>query len=141
VARGMTSRSDEELRNMGRRRTVGILAGGGVFLLNEAARAQFGFKFGSSSDEDDGPSAPGIDLNYVFSGLKNLFSSLTMGETEEIHIGETLYPRFIDSMGGAYRNRRSQTSLRNFAEDVFKTSGREALPWEVTILNNNTVNA
>jgi len=124
-----------------RRRVLELLAGGAAFLSANSAVAQFGFSFGKSSDDDSGPSLPGINLNNLFSGAKSLFDSMTLGEEDEIKIGESLYPRFIDRMGGAYRNRRLQTSIRNFAEDLFKTSGRSALQWEITLLNDNTVNA
>ncbi len=124
-----------------RRRALALLGGGVGSLTAKAALAQFGFNFGSSSGEDSGSSLPGINLNNLFSGVKSLFEGLTMGEADEIHIGETLYPRFIDKLGGAYRNRRLQTSLRGFGEDLFKTSERGALPWEITLINDNTVNA
>lgn len=124
-----------------RRRLLALIGGGATMLTANTALAQFGFKFGSSSSEDSGSSMPGLNLNNLFSGVKSLFDGLTMGEEDEIRIGETLYPRFIDKLGGAYRNRRLQTSLRNFSEELFKTSDRSALPWEVTLLNDNTVNA
>jgi predicted Zn-dependent protease len=124
-----------------RRHLLVLLAGGATMVTAKAAMAQFGFNFGSSSDSGSGSSLPGINLNNLFSGVKSLFDGLTMGEADEIRIGETLYPRFIDRMGGAYRNRRLQTSLRNFAEGMFKTTARPQLPWEVTLLNDNTVNA
>lgn len=123
-----------------RRHVVGGLGGLLAALLGKSAAAQFSFPFGSS-DKDSGLSIGGINLNNVFSGVKSLFESLSLGEADEIRIGESLYPRFIDQMGGPYRNGRLQLSLRNFAEDLFKTSERAKLPWEVTLLNDNTVNA
>lgn len=124
-----------------RRRVLALLGGGVGALTAKSSLAQFGFSFGSSSSEDSGSSLPGINLNNLFSGVKSLFDGLTMDEADEIRIGETLYPRFIDKLGGAYRNRRLQMSLRGFGEDLFKTSERSALPWEITLINDNTVNA
>ena len=122
-----------------RRRVVRGLASAAATAIASPAIAQFSFSFGNSSQ--DGPAAPGIDLGRVFSGLTALFEGLTLGEEDEIRLGNTLYPRFIDRMGGAYRNRRAQTELRNFSEDMLATTGRPNLEWEVTLLNNNTVNA
>lgn len=139
----MSTNESKDLKHnlAARRRLLGMLAGGASMLSANAALAQFGFKFGGSSDEGSGSSLPGINLNNLFSGVKSLFDSMTMGEADEIRIGETLYPRFIDRMGGVYRNRRLQVSLRNFAEDMFKVTERSNLEWEITLLNDNTVNA
>jgi predicted Zn-dependent protease len=115
------------------------LASAAATTIASPAIAQFSFGFGNS--DQDGPAAPGIDLGRVFTGLTSLFEGLTLGEEDEIRLGNALYPRFIDRMGGAYRNRRAQTELRNFSEDILATTGRPNLQWEVTLLNNNTVNA
>ena len=122
-----------------RRRVVRGLASAAVTTVASPAIAQFSFGFGGSSSDE--PTMPGIDLGRVITGITSLFESLTLGEEDEIRLGNTLYPRFIDRMGGAYRNRRAQTELRDFSEDLLSTSGRPKLPWEVTLLNNNTVNA
>lgn len=125
--------------NHTRRRIIAGAGGMTLSLIASSAAAQFGgFNFGSS---DSGPSLGGLNLDNLFSGVKSLFDSISMGEEEEIRIGETLYPRFVDQMGGPYRNKRMQLSLRSFAEGLFKTSERAKLPWEITLLNDNTVNA
>ena len=128
-------------RRRTRRRLIAMLGGGLTAMTANTALAQFGFKFGSSGEGESGSSLPGINLNNLLSGAKSLFDSVSMGEEDEIRLGETLYPRFIDRMGGAYRNRKLQTALRSFAEPLFKTSDRGKLPWEITLLNDNTVNA
>ena len=117
-----------------------VVAGGSLLTVvaGTPAAAQFGFNFGSS---DSGPTIQGLNLGNLFQGVTSLFDSITMGEADEIRLGEALYPRFIDQLGGPYRNSRMQTALRNFSEPVFKTSERPGLPWEITLLNDNTVNA
>lgn len=124
--------------NGARRRIITGAGGAMLSLIASSAAAQFGFNFGSS---DSGSGLSGLNLDNIFSGVKSLFDSVSMGEAEEIRIGEALYPRFVDQMGGPYRNKGMQLSLRNFAENLFKTSERPKLPWEITLLNDNTVNA
>ena len=124
-----------------RRRVVGGLAGLATGATTTAVLAQFGFSFGGSQEEESGVTIGGVNVGNVISGLSSLIKGLTMGEKDEIRIAEQLYPRFIDRTGGAYPNQRAQISLRNFAEDIFKTTKRPQLPWEITLLNDNAVNA
>ncbi|MGH6662770.1 MAG: M48 family metallopeptidase, partial [Rhodospirillales bacterium] len=49
--------------------------------------------------------------------------------------------KLIDRNGGAYANRRVQSAAQRFAEDLLKTSKRPNLPWEITIVDDNTINA
>lgn len=135
---GKIERRPVECGALTRRRMIAGLGGATLSLVAGSAAAQFGFNFGSS---ESGSPFSGLNLDNLISGVQSLFEGLSMGEEEEIRLGETLYPRFIDQMGGPYRNNRLQLSLRNFAEALFKTSDRSKLPWEVTLLNDNTVNA
>lgn len=118
-----------------RRCVVAGLAGAVTTVLAAPALAQFNFSFGGGGSSQ--PSTPMIDLNKVF----DMFGSMTLGEEDEILIGNQLYGKLIDQNGGAYRNRRVQSATQRFAEDLLKTSERPNLPWEVTVLNNNTINA
>jgi len=126
------SRSRRRLTS--RRRVVAGLAGAATTLLAAPALAQFSFSFGGGGDK---PSAPTLDLNKIF----DMFGAMTLGEEDEILIGKQLYGKLIDRNGGAYRNRRVQSATQRFAEDLLKTSGRSTLPWEITVLNDNTINA
>jgi predicted Zn-dependent protease len=73
------------------------------------------------------------------------FQALTKGtefsEKDEIQMGSTLYGPTIDAAGGPYRNKRVQSAMQNFARPLFAASGRPDLPWEVTVLDDDTVNA
>ncbi len=117
-----------------RRRVVAGLAGVATAALAAPALAQFTFSFGGPSDK---PSDEGINLNKVF----DLFGATTLSEKDEILIGNQLYGKLIDRNGGAYRNRRIQSATRRFAESLLKTSERSNLPWEITVINNNAINA
>ncbi|MFQ5765556.1 MAG: M48 family metalloprotease [Rhodospirillales bacterium] len=121
-------------RSITRRRVVAGLAGAVTTAVAAPALAQFSFSFGGGSNE---PSMPTIDLNKVF----NMFGAMSLGEEDEILIGNELYGKLIDRNGGAYRNRRVQSATQRFAEDLLKTSERPTLPWEITVVNDNTVNA
>ncbi len=116
-----------------RRRVMAGLAGAATTLLAAPALAQFNFSFGGSNE----PSVPMLDLNKIF----DMFGAMSLGEEDEILIGNQLYGKLIDRNGGAYRNRRVQSATQRFAEDLLKTSERPKLHWEITVLNDNTINA
>jgi beta-barrel assembly-enhancing protease len=117
-----------------RRRVVAGLAGFAATAVATPALAQFSFSFGGGGDKS---SSPMIDLNKVF----DMFGAVTLDEKDEILIGNQLYGKLIDRNGGAYPNRRVQSASQRFAEDLLKTSKRPNLPWEITVVNDNTINA
>ncbi len=121
-----------------RRRLVTVLAGAAA-LSASPALAQFSFSFGGGSSEDEG--GGGINLNKLFDGAKALFEGISMGEEDEISMGNYLFGRLVDRSGGAYPNRRVQSSIERFSADLIATSERPNLPWEIVVLNDNTVNA
>ncbi len=120
-----------------RRRIVGAITGAVTTALAVPALAQFGFSFGGFGDKK----GRGIDLNRLFSGIKSVFDGFSLDEKDELVIGTKLFPRMIDRSGGAYANRRAQRALQRFSEDLLKTSKRRNFPWEVVLVNNNTLNA
>ncbi len=120
---------------VGRRRFLAGLTGTAATLATTPAWAQFGFSFGGSD-------SPGFSMgNGMFSGLMNLFEGMSLGEEDEIRMGNQLYGGFIARGGGPYRNRRIQTAMRNFAEPILATSKRKKFMWEIVVLEDNTVNA
>lgn len=121
-------------RTTTRRRVMAGLAGATTVAVAAPALAQFSFSFGGSPKQT---SAPTIDLNKVF----DMFGAMFLGEKDEILIGNQLYGKLIDRNGGAYRNRRVQSAMQRFAENLLKSSERPTLPWEITVVNNNTINA
>lgn len=71
----------------------------------------------------------------------NVIQSMNFTEADEITMGDTYYERFVDQGGGAYNDRAAQSALRRFAEPLIATSKRPNLPWEITLLDDETVNA
>ncbi len=65
----------------------------------------------------------------------------SLGEDDEIRIGERLYGQMIDTQGGAYRNRKVQAAMDRFADPIIRSSTRTTMPWEVTVIDDNSVNA
>ena len=66
---------------------------------------------------------------------------MNLGETDEIAMGDAYYDRFIDQSGGLYNCRVAQSALRKFAQPVMGTSKRDALQWDIALIDNDTVNA
>jgi beta-barrel assembly-enhancing protease len=73
--------------------------------------------------------------------FNKLFVGPKYSEKDEIQMGKSLYGPTIDQSGGAYNNPRLQKAMGDFARPLFATSSRPSLPWEITILEDNTVNA
>ena len=110
---------------------AGLLAG-----LGAASPAAAQFKlFG------DQGSGGGLNLDRIIGGVTNLFEGMQLGESDEIQMAETMYGPLIDQSGGAYKNQKAQSGLQRFAAPLFATSARPNLPWEITLLNDNEVNA
>lgn len=137
----MTQRQgfDANRRTTTRRRVVTGLAGAAGVAVAGPALAQFGFSLGGGGSNPfaNEPSTPTIDLNKVF----DMFGAVSLGEEDEILIGNQLYGKLIDRNGGAYRNRRVQGAVQRFTDDLLTASERPSLPWEITVVNDNTVNA
>ncbi len=132
-------KSRKSILDSTRRRVVSGLAVAATAAFAGPALAQFSFSFGGSSNK--GNSGTTIDLGKIFEGAKSLFEGFSLDEEDEINIGNKLYGKMIDRNGGAYPNRKVQSSIQRFAEDLLKTTERPSLPWEITVLNDNTVNA
>ena len=71
----------------------------------------------------------------------NVVAGMKISEVDEIAMGTGYYDRFIDQSGGYYNDRAAQAALRRFAEPLIGTSKRAALQWDVSLLDNETVNA
>lgn len=66
---------------------------------------------------------------------------LNITEQDEINIGTQLYPRMIGLYGGPYRNRKVQAATARFADPLIRLGKRLDLPWEIVVLDFDTVNA
>lgn len=82
-----------------------------------------------------------FDIPSLLGSTLNVLKGMSLNERDEIQMGQHYYGRFIAESGGIYRNSAAQRALRDFAEPLFRTSRRPALPWEITLLDDDTVNA
>lgn len=119
-----------------RRAVIAGLAGLGATLASPAV-AQFNFSFGNKDSGGIGGFA--LDLDSIFGTLQKLFEDL--GEDDELQFAQTLYPNFIERSGGVYPNDRVQSAIRRFASPIFATSGRARFDWDITVTNDNSLNA
>ena len=83
----------------------------------------------------------GIPLGSIFDVGKSLIDGLNLSEADELTMANELYQPFIAQSGGAYQNARVQSAMRAFSQPIFATSKRAAFRWEVTVVDDNTVNA
>ncbi len=116
-------------RPLPRRQVLAGLAGAASFAATSGAHAQFDLNIG------------GINLGGIFSAVQSLFEGFSLGEEDEIKIGVRLYPRMIADFGGAYKNSAVQSAMKQFAEPLIGTTRRSNLPWEIVVLDDDTVNA
>jgi len=56
-------------------------------------------------------------------------------------MGAAYYEPFIEQSGGRCNSRSEQEALQRFAEPLIATSKRATLPWAITLIDNETVNA
>jgi predicted Zn-dependent protease len=120
----------DDTTRIGRR---GLLTGvaAGAALGATQALAQFGV------------SLPGMPagLGDLVGQVSGVISSMNISEADEIAMGEGYYERFIDQSGGLYNSRADQEALRAFAQPVMGTTKRPSLPWQIALIDNDTVNA
>jgi predicted Zn-dependent protease len=83
----------------------------------------------------------GLDPSSLVKTAEGLYSANSLGEKDEIEIGNSLYGRVVDSQGGYYRNAAVQAEMERFAAPLIATASRQNLPWEIVVLDNNEVNA
>lgn len=85
----------------------------------------------------------GDDVMQLVSSSGSSLSSQgqKFGPEEERQMGEALYAPTIEQAGGVYRNRRVQQAMLDFCIPLFANSPRADLKWEVTVVDDNTVNA
>jgi beta-barrel assembly-enhancing protease len=70
-----------------------------------------------------------------------LIEAMTFSEADEIKMGESYYPQYIEKSGGAYADEKIQAALKQFAGPFVQTSKRENLKWDIILLDNKEVNA
>jgi predicted Zn-dependent protease len=81
------------------------------------------------------------DLANLAGKFGDVLAKVQFTEGDEIALGEGYYERFIDQSGGRYNSRNDQEALADFAKPVIATTKRAGLPWEIALIDNDTVNA
>jgi predicted Zn-dependent protease len=81
------------------------------------------------------------DIANMAGKVGDVLASMKFSEADEIALGEGYYERFIDQSGGRYNSRLDQEALTDFAKPVIATTKRAGLPWEIALIDNDTVNA
>jgi predicted Zn-dependent protease len=120
----------DETSRIGRR---GLLTGvaAGAALGATPALAQLGF------------SLPGMPagLGDLVGQVGGVIQGMNITEADEIAMGQGYWERFIEQSGGRYNSSADQDALRLFAQPVMGTTKRAGLPWEIALIDNDTVNA
>jgi len=88
-----------------------------------------------------GLSGRAADVANLAGKVGDVLVSMKFSEEDEIALGQGYYERFIDQSGGRYNSRLDQEALADFARPVIATTKRAGLPWEIALIDNDTVNA
>ncbi|MBS0359797.1 MAG: M48 family metalloprotease, partial [Proteobacteria bacterium] len=122
-----------------RRSILGGAAAAGAALAAGPALAQIPGLPGGFPSLPSGPG--GTDLSAIAGQVFGVLQKMQFTEADEIAMGQSYYDRFIDQSGGVYNSQMDQEALRDFAKPVFATTKRPGLPWDIVLIDNDTVNA
>lgn len=87
------------------------------------------------------PARAQFNLGNLINAATNVVGAYAAGEGDEIKMGESFYPQYLQKSGGATADRNAQEALRKFAQPILAAADRKSLPWEITLVDNNQVNA
>ncbi|MBI5162609.1 MAG: M48 family metalloprotease [Magnetospirillum sp.] len=87
------------------------------------------------------PARAQMDLKSLLGGAGQVIGAFSASEADEVRIGETHYPQLLAQSGGAVSDRTAQDALRRFAQPLIGAADRKGLGWEITLLDNDQVNA
>lgn len=82
-----------------------------------------------------------FNLGSVIQGAAGLVGAYAAGEADEIKMGETYYQPLLEKSGGAVSDRNAQEALRRFSQPLIGAAERKGLPWEITLVSSDQVNA
>jgi len=117
---------------LGRRQVLSGLGAGAV-----------GLTLAGCQINSQGLNIRGVQINtqeIIDTGV-GLFKGFNIGEEDEIRMGQQLYGKTIDQMGGAYKNSAVQSAMDRFADAMFASASRKKMNWEITVIDDNLVNA
>jgi predicted Zn-dependent protease len=126
-----------------RRHLIGALAGAGAASMPGVARAQLLDRFLEDIGINKKLRKYGIDVDAdkVVEGVKTAFQGFTLDESDEIRMGQELYPKLIQMSGGPYRNGRVQGAMQQIFQPLRTAARRKRFQWEITVVADDTVNA
>ena len=84
------------------------------------------------------------DINKIASGVKDavdVAKAFTIGDKEEMAIGNQIHEQLISEMGGAYKNKAVSDYVNNIGQKLVKNSGRANIKYTFTVVNADYVNA
>lgn len=87
------------------------------------------------------PAYAQFSLGNLMQGAANMVGAYTAGEGDEIKLGEAYYQDYLRKSGGAHPDRNAQEALRRFAQPLLAAAERRSLPWEITLVDSQQVNA
>ncbi len=87
------------------------------------------------------PARAQFSLGNLVNQASKVASAYTTGEDDEIKMGQNFYGSYLSKSGGVVDNGDAQNALRQFAQPIFAAADRRNLPWEITLVKNNDVNA
>ncbi|MDK9719640.1 MAG: M48 family metallopeptidase [Rhodospirillales bacterium] len=87
------------------------------------------------------PAQAQFNFEKLMQGAAKVGSAYLASEGDEIQLGQTYYPQLLEKSGGAYPDRNAQEALKKFAEPLLGAADRKSLPWEITLVNSDQVNA
>ena len=87
------------------------------------------------------PARAQFNLGNLIQSAVAIAGSYASGEGDEIKMGETYYQDYLAKAGGAYPDRNAQDALKKFAQPLTAAADRKGLPWDVTLVKSDQVNA
>src|SRR4051812_23046104 len=89
------------------------------------------------------PSLPGgLDvgrLTDLAGQVSGVIAGMKLTEADELAMGAAYYEPFIEQSGGRCNSRLEQEALHRFAEPLIATTKRSGLPWDISLIDNETV--
>jgi predicted Zn-dependent protease len=87
------------------------------------------------------PAYAQFNMESLMQGAAKLGSIYFASEGDEIQLGENYYQPLLQKSGGAYPDRNAQEALKRFAAPLTAVADRKNLPWDVTLVASDQVNA
>ncbi|MCR6630617.1 MAG: M48 family metallopeptidase [Magnetospirillum sp.] len=87
------------------------------------------------------PARAQFSLGNLINSAAQVVGAYTTGEGDEIKMGESFYPDYLQKSGGTYPDRNGQEALKSFAQPLLAAADRKNLPWDITLVDNKQVNA